>query len=250
MDRQRRLRRGETSWRMEQRTRWTTWTLQPSVDGGRFTHNPEVAGSNPAPATNFRRSRPFSYQGEGLLRAGHCSKTCSTTGPGAARRRDGVTRDETAWTWWTLPPATSGCLARRYHRHPPVSSRPCWTSRNARSRSGVTSARRMSARGIRLPGARGAALARVQRRLRGHRGDDVRGRVLVPEPGPVQRQDPVAIEFDVVGGVLGVLESDLGGGDFDLPPARERCTIATASRSKMLRGEPTVSDNAGGREAA
>jgi hypothetical protein len=31
-------------------------------DGGdvrRSAHNPEVAGSNPAPATNFRRSRPF-----------------------------------------------------------------------------------------------------------------------------------------------------------------------------------------------
>src|SRR5690349_21140107 len=105
---------------MEQRTRWTTWTLRPSVDGGRFTHNPEVAGSNPAPATNFRRSRPFSYQGEGLLRAGHCSKTCSTTGPGAARRRDEMTRDETTWTRWTLPPATVGRLAQRSRTCIPV----------------------------------------------------------------------------------------------------------------------------------
>ena len=32
----------------------------------------------------------------------------------AARRGDGARRDETAWTWWTLPPATSGRLARRY----------------------------------------------------------------------------------------------------------------------------------------
>ena len=55
----------------------------------------------------------------------------------AAWRRDGMTRDETTWTWWTLPPPISGCLARRYHRHPPLSSRPCWTSRNARSRSGL-----------------------------------------------------------------------------------------------------------------
>jgi uncharacterized membrane protein YraQ (UPF0718 family) len=28
-------------------------------DGDRLAHNPEVAGSNPAPATSFRRSRPF-----------------------------------------------------------------------------------------------------------------------------------------------------------------------------------------------
>ena len=55
----------------------------------------------------------------------------------AAWRRDGMTRDETTWTWWTLPPPISRCLARRYHRHPPLSSRPCWTSRNARSRSGL-----------------------------------------------------------------------------------------------------------------
>jgi hypothetical protein len=27
-----------------------------------------------------------------------------------------VTRDETARTWWTLPPAIAGCLARRYRR--------------------------------------------------------------------------------------------------------------------------------------
>ena len=28
-------------------------------DGDRLAHNPEVEGSNPAPATSFRRSRPF-----------------------------------------------------------------------------------------------------------------------------------------------------------------------------------------------
>ena len=38
------------------RTRWTSGAF---VDAGRLTHNPEVAGSNPAPATSFRRSRPF-----------------------------------------------------------------------------------------------------------------------------------------------------------------------------------------------
>jgi hypothetical protein len=36
-------------------TRWTSGTV---VDDGRLTHNPEVAGSNPAPATKARG--PFS----------------------------------------------------------------------------------------------------------------------------------------------------------------------------------------------
>jgi hypothetical protein len=27
-----------------------------------------------------------------------------------------VTRDETAWTWWTPPPAIAGCLAQKYRR--------------------------------------------------------------------------------------------------------------------------------------
>jgi hypothetical protein len=31
-----------------------------------------------------------------------------------------VTRDETAWTWWTLPPVTAGCFAQRYHRRSSV----------------------------------------------------------------------------------------------------------------------------------
>jgi hypothetical protein len=34
-------------------------TARDGRDGRRTAHNPEVAGSNPAPATNFRRSRPF-----------------------------------------------------------------------------------------------------------------------------------------------------------------------------------------------
>ena len=38
--------------------------------------------------------------------------------------------------------------------------------------TGLGQVRRMSARGMRLPGARCAALARVQRRRRGHRGAD------------------------------------------------------------------------------
>ncbi len=55
-------RRWETPRLPLQSGRWTTWTPGSVVDDGRLTHNPEVAGSNPAPATNFRRSRPFPSQ--------------------------------------------------------------------------------------------------------------------------------------------------------------------------------------------
>ena len=60
------------------------------------------AGQGPFPA------------GEGLLRVGRCSKSCGSDGASCARRRDRMTRDETAWTQWTLPPVISGCLAQRY----------------------------------------------------------------------------------------------------------------------------------------
>ena len=99
----------------------TTWTSGTIVDGGRLTHNPEVAGSNPAPATNFRRSRPFSYQEESLWRFGRVAKHVAAARSRAPRQRDGgdgVARDRTAWTWWTLPPAVAGCFAQRYHRRP------------------------------------------------------------------------------------------------------------------------------------
>ncbi len=46
---------------------------------------------------------------------------------------DGVARDETAWTWWTLPPAIAGCLAHRYRKCIPVSSHSCWNTRNMRN---------------------------------------------------------------------------------------------------------------------
>jgi hypothetical protein len=77
---------------MEQRTRWTTWTLRPSVDGDRFTHNPEVEGSNPSPLLVFAGQAPFLVK-RGLLRLGNCSKTCSSNspprGPAVRRRRRG-----------------------------------------------------------------------------------------------------------------------------------------------------------------
>ena len=34
-----------------------------------------------------------------------------------------MARDETTWTWWTLPPAIAGCLARMYHRCTKVRAR-------------------------------------------------------------------------------------------------------------------------------
>jgi len=37
-----------------------------------------------------------------------------------------VTRDETAWTWWTLPSAIAGCLARTYRGYPSISSCSRW----------------------------------------------------------------------------------------------------------------------------
>jgi hypothetical protein len=123
VDRRRVRRRSETLRRLAQRTRWTIWTRRVSVDRDRFTHNPEVAGSNPAPATNFRRSRPFPGRGEGLCVSDAVVSPVVKAGLRAAWRRDrgdGMARDETAWTWWTLPPATAGRLAQRYHRHPPT----------------------------------------------------------------------------------------------------------------------------------
>jgi hypothetical protein len=102
----------------------------------RSAHNPEVAGSNPAPATSFRRSGPFPSGRGAFCVLGTVVKRVAATALRAARQRDGgdgVTRDETAWTWWTLPPAIAGCLAQRYRKCIPVSSRSCWTSRNMRS---------------------------------------------------------------------------------------------------------------------
>jgi hypothetical protein len=95
------------------RTRWTPGTV---VDDGRLTHNPEVAGSNPAPATSFRRSGPFLGRERAFGVSGTAVKRVVATALRAARQRDGgdgVTRDETAWTWWTLPSAAAGRLVQR-----------------------------------------------------------------------------------------------------------------------------------------
>jgi hypothetical protein len=113
---------------------WTTWTSWAFMDAGRLTHNPEVAGSNPAPATSFRRSRPFSYQEEGLWHFRRVAKHVAATRFRAPQQRDGgdgVLRDETAWTWWTLPPAISGCLAQKYRRRTGVRAGPARTHTHA-----------------------------------------------------------------------------------------------------------------------
>jgi hypothetical protein len=103
----------------------------------RWAHNPEVAGSNPAPATSFRSSRPFPGRERAFCVSGTVVEGVAATALRAARRRDGgdgVTRDETAWTRWTLPPAISGCLAQRYRKCIPVSSHSCWTTRTIGNR--------------------------------------------------------------------------------------------------------------------
>ena len=81
-----------------------------------MAHNPEVAGSNPAPATNFRRSRPFPGREGAFCVSGTVVKTLSRNR--AVRRLardggDGVIRDETARTRWTFLPAIAGCFAQR-----------------------------------------------------------------------------------------------------------------------------------------
>jgi hypothetical protein len=50
----------------------TRWTLRHPLDGVLVAHNPKVAGSNPAPATNCAKAKvagPFREIGEGLRRS-------------------------------------------------------------------------------------------------------------------------------------------------------------------------------------
>jgi hypothetical protein len=74
-----------------------------------------------------------------------------------------MTRDETTWTWWTLPPPISGCLARP-QVHPGLFLSMLNEPEHGQPRPGSGQVGRTSARGIRGPGARGPASARVQRR--------------------------------------------------------------------------------------
>jgi hypothetical protein len=117
MDRGSGERRRETSRLPMQDGSGTRWTHGTVVDDSRLTHNPEVAGSNPAPATSFRRSRPFPSRERAFCVSSTVARRVAEAALRAAWRRDGgdgVARDETAWTWWTLPPAIAGCLAQRY----------------------------------------------------------------------------------------------------------------------------------------
>src|SRR5256885_16726239 len=95
-----------------------------------MAHNPEVAGSNPAPATSFRRSRPFPSWKRAFGVSGAVAERVAATDLRAARQRDGgdgTGRDKTAWTWWTLPPAIAGCLAQKYRRRSGVRAGPART---------------------------------------------------------------------------------------------------------------------------
>ena len=59
MDRESGARRRQTPRFRTQSGCWTTRTGWAFVDVGRLTHNPEVAGSNPAPATKLAGQRPL-----------------------------------------------------------------------------------------------------------------------------------------------------------------------------------------------
>jgi hypothetical protein len=114
VDRESGARRRETPQLPAQSRCWTTWTGWAFVDADRLTHNPEVAGSNPAPAISFRRSKPFPIKERAFCVPGTVVRRVVRTALNAAWQRDGgdgMTRDETAWTWWTLPPAIAGWVA-------------------------------------------------------------------------------------------------------------------------------------------
>jgi hypothetical protein len=114
-------------------------------DADRFAHNPEVAGSNPAPATSFHRSRPFPGRERAFCVPGTVVKRVVGTALPAARQRDGgdgVTRDETTWTWWTLSPAIAGCLAQKYRQRTGVPAGPARTRTHAGMRLGGASTHR------------------------------------------------------------------------------------------------------------
>ena len=136
------LRRGRRSRRSEMgsvrppRSPRPPETARDARDQCRMAHNPEVEGSNPSPATSFRRSGPFPGRERAFCVPGTVVKRVVGAGLRAARQRDGgdeVTRDETAWTWWTLPPATAGRPAQRYPRCIAVCSRSAVNSLKAQN---------------------------------------------------------------------------------------------------------------------
>ena len=154
--------------------RETLWNAGDRGDTCRMAHNPEVAGSNPAPATSFRRSGPFPSRERAFCVPSAVARRVAGAGLRAAWQRDGgdgVTRDEVAWTWWTLPPAIAGRVAQRYPKCRPifiafVLTEPKWVAAT-RVRPGLSP----TICGVRQPEAQGAALARGRRRHLGHGAD-------------------------------------------------------------------------------
>ena len=135
VDRESGARRRETPRLPVQSGSWTTWTRRTFVDDGRLTHNPEVGGSNPPPATSFRRSRPFPGRERAFCVPGAVVKRVVKAALHAAWQRDGgdgVARAETAWTGWTLRSSTAGCVARRYRRCTNVGAGPSRARTHAR----------------------------------------------------------------------------------------------------------------------
>ena len=114
----------------------------PSSSVARWAHNPEVGGSNPAPATSFRRSRPFPGRERAFCVSDAVAKRVAATRFCAAwrrDRRDGVARNETAWTWRTMPLGISGCLAQKYRQRAGARAGPARTRTHAGMRLGGVS---------------------------------------------------------------------------------------------------------------
>ena len=102
-----------------------------------------------------------------------------------------MTRDETTWTWWTLPPAISGCFAQGYRRgRRPLLVRAA-PVRTRIAVTGLRQARRISARGIQVPGARGPTSGRVQGQHSGA-GTAVQVRLRI-RPMGIAECDPLAL---------------------------------------------------------
>ena len=132
----------------------------------RWAHNPEVGGSNPPPATSFRSSGPFPSGERAFCMPGTVVKGVVGAGLHTAWQRDegdGVTRDETAWTWQTPPPSVAGCLAQR--------SRKCVPSRKHAERR-VGPGPPAACRGIRLSRARDPLVLEFNNGAAGRRGAD------------------------------------------------------------------------------
>jgi hypothetical protein len=110
-------------------------TARHAKDARHTAHKPEVTGSNPAPLLLLSAGQGPFLAGRGPFCV---SETVVKRVAATARRRDegdAMARDETTWTWWTLPPAIAGYLAQRYRKCILLSSHSRRTSRNVRTRS-------------------------------------------------------------------------------------------------------------------